>query len=1456
MLHLGLDIGSVTAKLALLDGERVLDTQVLRTQGRPAGTLRRLLAEALERHGDVEVAVVATGSGKSLVPDPAGRVSEILAHARSAARFHPRVRVVLEIGGQDAKMIWLPGTGEPRILDHALNDLCAAGTGAFLDQQAARLGLDAAQLGRLAASSTSPAPVAGRCTVFAKTDMIHLQQRGVPTPDICAGVCHALVRNVVATLARGREIPAPLLLQGGVALSEGVRAAVPAVLDLPPERVELPERPVAMGALGAALLAGGRGGRTTLSRLLAGVLGEPAVREAPAPRLIRPPATLPPARSRARRPRGPFRLGLDLGSASTKAVLLDPDGTVIASAYLPTRGRPLRAARAVLEALRRRRPAAEVVGVCATGSGRRLVALWLGADAVIDEITAQARGARAAFGDDVTGVIEIGGQDAKAIALADGRVVRFAMNRLCAAGTGSFLEEQAARLGVPIEAFSEQAFAATAPARLAGKCAVFMDADLVHHQQHGATRADLLAGLAHAVVENYLRRVRGPVDLGERPVLQGGVAANAAVVAAFRQALDRPVRVHPYAALSGAIGAALSAPDGGARRCLADLAATPEPPSRAETCPRCENRCELTVLHPGNGVPVTLGGACGRYDRARLLPGAREREDAAANLLAERERLWAGPARPAGAPAPRGRIGVPRGILAYDLYPFLRTFLDALGWKPVPSAPSRRATLLRAAHALTAEPCLPAKLLLGHVGELADAGLPAVFLPTLLSVPEADPEVASAEPSRVGRRYPCMYGLTGGDLACAASLVDEPDPHRGRADAAPSKLERAVRRLLGDRPLPDRATPRRRRGGGPRLIAPELNLDPRSPLFRGLLADFARRERLDPDAAVAAALRGLDAYFAYRRELRALGRRFLERRSDAPIAVLLGHPYVVHDPYLNLQLARRLARAGFLPLPFDLVPDAPPLGPSWACVGWRSNRDLLRAAAWTATRDDAFPVVLTCFGCGPDAFVVRFLEEALGDRPHVTLEFDEHQAEAGLETRIEAFRHAVDEPWRRARARRGAKPCGARDEAGLRAAAPAADPATRPPANPLERWSPRTTGRREDVRGRTIVVSRFSDAAAVFRGFLEAMGLDARLGPDIDESSLALGREFAGGQECNPFAYFTGDLVRALREPGADPSRLAFYLPASEGACLLGQYGRGFESAARRLGAENLVIYNPHFGELISGAAVPLLATFWQGLAALEALTQLAADLRPFELEPGATDRARRQAADWIGDGVARRRVRPAVERAVELLAAIPRRPFEPRPAVGLVGDVFTRANDAANRHLVRTIEEAGCRVLVPPTVTDIAAYVPGEWEHEGRRSGDRRFALRGALLETWQRLSGVWTVLPLRRLGPVPRLERTYREAVALARPYLGRPVEAMLALNVSKAVEQLEAGARGVLSVVCHGCMVGVLSESAFRPLREAYPDRPVLTLTYDGLGDTHVATRVEAFLQRVLEHREIPS
>jgi predicted nucleotide-binding protein (sugar kinase/HSP70/actin superfamily) len=253
-------------------------------------------------------------------------------------------------------------------------------------------------------------------------------------------------------------------------------------------------------------------------------------------------------------------------------------------------------------------------------------------------------------------------------------------------------------------------------------------------------------------------------------------------------------------------------------------------------------------------------------------------------------------------------------------------------------------------------------------------------------------------------------------------------------------------------------------------------------------------------------------------------------------------------------------------------------------------------------------------------------------------------------------------------------------------------------------------------------------------------------------------------------------------------------------------------------------------------------------MVAVEALGQLAADLRPFEVEPGSIDRVRAEGAVRIGDAVARGGVRRALSETVDRLAAVPRRPLRPLPAVGLVGDLFTRVNDPANGFLIRRIEQAGCRVLLSPTLTDLATAVTGERVHLGLLSRDWRQVARELALETYTRLSGTWVAGPVGKIVPPRRLDPSWRESEALVRPYLGRTGETALTANVAQTVRHLEAGAAGVLSVICHGCMIGILSEASYRLIREAYPDRPILSLTYDGLGDTHAATRVEAFLQRV--------
>ena len=505
----------MTIKAVVLD-ERggIRQRAYVRTGGHPLAAARTLLAGMAAEIGDLPLlAGVVTGSGKDLLA-PAlglGRENEIVAHAVAAWTLHPEVASVIEIGGQDSKFIRVGRSpaGVPHVAEHAWNELCAAGTGAFLEQMAERLHLGVEELGALAARAPRVARVAGRCAVFAKSDLIHLQQRACPLDEMAAGLCFALARTYLASLCHGQAPPAPVLLQGGVAANQGVVRAFRELLGLPEGGLIRPEPYLVMGALGAALLARSAplAAPLTVGDLLRRL---PRAGDAPIPSGLpaladvrvasRPgPPPIPPP------PGSPLFLGLAVGSVSTKGVLIDADGGLAASAYLPTAGRPVTAVRAALVALAGAVPADTLIaGSVTTGSGRHLAHRLLDADEAIDEITAQARSA-AHFAPEADTVFEIGDQDSKYLRLAGGQVTRFQMNRACAAGTGAFLEEQAGRLGVDVHGeMGAAALAAPAPVRLGSRCTVFMDSDLVHHLQRGESTGDLCAGLAYSIGRNFL----------------------------------------------------------------------------------------------------------------------------------------------------------------------------------------------------------------------------------------------------------------------------------------------------------------------------------------------------------------------------------------------------------------------------------------------------------------------------------------------------------------------------------------------------------------------------------------------------------------------------------------------------------------------------------------------------------------------------------------------------------------------------------------------------------------------------------------------------------------------------------------------------------------------------------------------------------------------------------------
>ncbi|MBN2575954.1 MAG: CoA protein activase, partial [Deltaproteobacteria bacterium] len=678
---LGLDVGSVAAKGLILDTHgRVRGRASAALAGDASAAMLQVLRKLLPELAR-PVLVGVTGGGKGILDGLPGAVCEndLVATTRAVGVLLPAVRGIIEIGGQQSKWIRLGPGGQME--SFALNDQCAAGSGAFLEQQAGRLRLDIRELCAMAASAERAASIAGRCAVFAKSDMIHLQQKGTPMPEIAYGLCVALVRNYRATLLRGSELARPCVLLGGGALNPGLVRAAREVLGLSGEDLlETPE-PQFLGAYGVALAATERGSAVAAAAILriverrAAGMEEIGMSLQPLPVIAADARPVPETRG-DREVRA--YLGVDVGSVSTDLCLLSPNGEVLDGIYLRTRGDPVGVLREGLDILRERTGGnLQVLGTGTTGSGRHLAGMLLAADVVKNEITCQLLGARHVL-PEVDTILEIGGQDSKYVSVRDGRISDFVMNKICAAGTGSFLEEQGESLGVSIlDEFADRALRGTAPTDLGSQCTVFMESEVVRARQRRTPLPDILAGLAYSVARNYLERVVAGRPIGSRVVFQGGVASNRAVVAAFEALLGRPITVHPQNRLSGAIGAALAARDviAGRPSSFRGLAAVESAQVDRFECRKCANRCQVGRVHAGGGV-ACFGDICERYsvrDGSAVTSGQPD----LVREVEERLESYAG-----GEPR-TGTAGIPRSSMMYDLFPFWATFLRRLGFRVV-----------------------------------------------------------------------------------------------------------------------------------------------------------------------------------------------------------------------------------------------------------------------------------------------------------------------------------------------------------------------------------------------------------------------------------------------------------------------------------------------------------------------------------------------------------------------------------------------------------------------------------------------------------------------------------------------------------------------------------------------------------------------------------------------------
>lgn len=994
----GIDVGSVSINCVVIDTDQqvVHETPYLRHFGLVYEETHKLLESILNssfnRAPNQIRSVSFTGVHGETVAEALSAPWEVetIAQVLGATHIVPGARTIISIGGQDAALFQLAHEGDRWHLEaFNMNGPCASGTGSFIDQQAERLTLsmygsefnmDQQRLQQtlddfiaLGNKSTYPAPVACRCTVFTKSDMIHLQNKGETLPNIIAGLHHGNAANYMSTIVANRELAHPIVFIGGMA-SNGLQ--LKAFQNYFP-RIQVPPHHTSLGALGAALQAQKQGltNEVDLS-LLGNNHNRSRYRFPEAPRLelklthFDPDNSLSPWAARRKSPVKAY-LGVDIGSTTTKYALIDDEGEILNKCYVPTQGKPIEVTQKLIRNL------CEEVGkhvrlmaIATTGSGRNVVGDFLKADLVIDEITAHAGGA-VAIDPKVDTIFEIGGQDSKYIRIDNTHPLDFDMNKVCAAGTGSFLHELANKLRINIVGeFQKIALAAQTPVHLAERCTVFMESDLVSYAQKGARREDLIGGLCYAIVYNYLNRVVEKRYVGQRIMFLGGPSLNQGIVAAFEKVTGKPILVPKHREVMGAYGAALAVSElfrrGEIPQQARDLQMLAEMGvEHSETIckadKKCHNECKLKVYNFG-GRKSVWGGDCGRYEVSRYdgVPQVnffQERQQLFQEALEEKGISTIEPARTEDRSRPT--IGVPLALHSLEWGILWGHLLADLGFSVRFSPRTNSRLVLAGLECMTAETCFPVKVFHGHVRHLLDE-CQYLFLPSVIDMPTPTAE----------------------ETGFFCPLVE-----------SSQYMVRAALRIPDERMI------------RPTLYLKENHLSLIDSIYKSfpetLRPDRARLQRAFENAW------GRQA--AFREKLLQRGDEILQQTpATEPLWIVTGRPYNLYDDRLNLQLGKHLAKLGIKALPMDYLNlDDEDLS-DFPRMYWGLGAKILRTAKRIARTPNWHGLHLTNFSCGADSFIEHFYRHILGHKPSLILELDEHSAVAGVLTRIEAYKNVVN----------------------------------------------------------------------------------------------------------------------------------------------------------------------------------------------------------------------------------------------------------------------------------------------------------------------------------------------------------------------------------------------------------------------------------------------------------------
>lgn len=1398
LFHLGIDVGSTTVKIAILNDQReIVYSQYARHYSEVKQKIIELIQYAYQKFKDDYITVAITGSGGISL---AGYldvlfIQEVVAGTRAIQANYPQTDVVIELGGEDAKITYLTGG-----VDQRMNGICAGGTGAFIDQMASLLQTDPAGLNDLARSAHTLYPIAARCGVFAKTDIQALLNEGAAKPDIAASVFQAVVVQTLSGLACGKPIQGNVAFLGGPLcfLSE-LRAQFGRVLQLTDRQMILPKQAQVYIAIGAALASTGE--RPVLFDAFIESLTKSQAMASDQAERLRPLFLTQAERtdfasrhfsgSVARKPlrehAGNCFLGIDAGSTTTKIVLIDEEGAILYTYYGSNNGNPLQAVQSVLNNIYRRLPPQAVIAYSlVTGYGETLLKNALKLDDGEIETVAHYRAAEF-FCPGVDFILDIGGQDMKCLKVRDGMIEDIILNEACSSGCGSFLETFAQSLNLPVAEFAQAALAAGRPVDLGSRCTVFMNSKVKQAQKEGATVGDISAGLAYSVIKNALYKVikcKDAAKLGQKIVVQGGTFYNDAVLRAFELLLGRPVIRPDISGVMGAFGAALLArerhqPDRRSNMLGLEQLQELSMRSRIERCGKCPNACLLTVNAFNDSRQFISGNRCERGSgKAYVEPAA-----AMPNLYEVKYRRLFGYVPLSAAQAKRGTVGIPRVLNMYEDYPFWFTFFSELGFQVKLSDRSSKRLYEQAMSTIPSDSvCYPAKLVHGHINNLLQKQVDFIFYPCITHGPK---ERAAAQ-----NHYHCPI------VTSYAEVV------KNNID------ELAVQQV--------------------KLLNPFLPLADRQRLIQRLYEEFKFRG-IDKDEIARAVAKAWNEQESFKQDIQKAGEAVLARMSSQGLRgiVLAGRPYHL-DPEINHGIPEIITGFGMAVLTEDSIAHLGCVPRELRVVDqWAYHSRLYAAADLAASRPDLELVQLNSFGCGLDSVTVDQVQEILYSRSkmHTVLKIDEGVNLGAARIRLRSLQAAVRERERR-------------DFTG----------------RSIDYVCRRNVFTKQMKTGHTILAPEMSPLHFQFlEEAFRVCGYQVVVLPLGDKKSVEVGLKYINNDACYPAILALGRLIEALQSGKYDVNQTSILIAQTGGGCRATNYIGFLRKALQEAGYPQVPILslNGKGMEKQPGFSLSpgLLHRAIMGLVYGDLLMKVLYQVRPYEKIPGS---ANELYSNWTA--ICRAALRKADRRsyirniqdivrefaALEIIKTV-------KPRVGLVGEIYVKFHPVANNQIVSMIEAEGGEA-VASSLLDFLLYCAYDGEFNYRYlAGSKKAQLAGraiiGLVEFYRRPYRQ-AVNSSKRFTPVHSIQEIAAGAEGILS--LGHQTGEGWFLT-GEIVELIHQQVNNIICMQPFACLPNhITGKGMMKELKRQYPQVNIAAIDYDpGASEVNQLNRIKLML-----------